>query len=59
MFLLAGYTDMIGLLTAIRAAGVQRVVLLSSGAVVGGDEDNVVVRYNMVSQTAVRESGLD
>jgi uncharacterized protein YbjT (DUF2867 family) len=58
VFLLGGYADMPGLLSAIRDAGVQRVVLLSSGAVVGGDSSNAVVRYNMVSEAAVRESGV-
>lgn len=42
-----------------RAAGVRRVVLLSSGAVVGGDLDNAVTRYNVVSEAAVRDSGLE
>ena len=39
-------------------AGTQHVVLLSSGAVVGGDVANVVVRYNVVSEAAVRDSGI-
>jgi len=39
-------------------AGVERVVLLSSGAVAGGDIANAVVRYNVVSEAAVRDSGL-
>jgi uncharacterized protein YbjT (DUF2867 family) len=58
VFLLSGYADMPGLLAAVRDAGVRRVVLLSSGAVVGGDIDNAVVRYNMISEAAVRESGV-
>jgi uncharacterized protein YbjT (DUF2867 family) len=58
VFLLSGYADMPGLLSTIRDAGVQRVVLLSSGAVVGGDISNAVVRYNMLSEAAVRESGV-
>lgn len=58
VFLLAGQPDPPGLLAALRSAGVERVVLLSSGAVVGGDLDNYVVRYNVVSEAAVRDSGL-
>lgn len=57
-FVLAGYPDMAGLLAVMRAAGVERVVLLSSGAVAGGDLDNAVVRFNVVSEAAVRDSGL-
>jgi uncharacterized protein YbjT (DUF2867 family) len=59
IFLLAGYPDAPGLLADLRAAGVGRVVLLSSGAVIGGDLDNDVVRFNVVSEAAVRDSGLD
>jgi uncharacterized protein YbjT (DUF2867 family) len=59
VFLLAGYPDVTGLLADMRAAGVGRVVLLSSGAVAGGDLDNDVVRFNVVSEAAVRDSGLD
>jgi uncharacterized protein YbjT (DUF2867 family) len=58
VFLLSGYADMAGLLSTIVDAGVERVVLLSSGAVVGGDIANAVVRYNMVSEAAVRDSGV-
>jgi uncharacterized protein YbjT (DUF2867 family) len=57
VFLLSGYADMPGLLSKIVDAGVERVVLLSSGAVVGGDIANAVVRYNVVSEAAVRDSG--
>lgn len=59
VFLLAGYPEVSGLLAEMRAAGVGRVVLLSSGAVAGGDLDNAVVRFNVVSEAAVRDSGLD
>lgn len=58
VFLLAGYADMPGLLAAIAEAGVEHVVLLSSGAVVDGDMANAIVRYNALSEQAVRESGL-
>ena len=59
VFLLAGYPDTPGMLADLRAAGADRVVLLSSGAVVGGDPDNYVVRFNVVSEAAVRDSGID
>lgn len=58
VFLLAGYPDTPGILQDLRAAGATRVVLLSTGAVVGGDLDNYVVRYNVVSEAAVRDSGM-
>jgi uncharacterized protein YbjT (DUF2867 family) len=58
MFLLAGYADMPGLLARVAEAGVQHVVLLSSGAVAGGDVANAVVRYNVVSEAAVHDSGV-
>jgi uncharacterized protein YbjT (DUF2867 family) len=57
VFLLSGYANMPGLLSEIAGAGAARVVLLSSGAVVGGDTANAVVRYNMISEEAVLESG--
>jgi uncharacterized protein YbjT (DUF2867 family) len=44
-----------GLLADMRAAGARHVVLLSTGAVIGGDLDNDVVRFNVV----VRDSGMD
>lgn len=58
VFLLAGYADMPGLLHAMKDAGVEHVVLLSSGCVAGGDLRNVVVRYNVVSEAAVLDSGV-
>jgi uncharacterized protein YbjT (DUF2867 family) len=58
VFLLSGYADMPGLLTKVAESGVERVVLLSSGAVVGGDMANAVVHYNVVSEEAVRDSGV-
>lgn len=58
LFLLAGFADMPGLLAAARDAGVQRVVLLSSGAVDGGIETNAVVHMAAESERAVRASGL-
>ncbi|GAA4874847.1 NAD(P)H-binding protein [Actinomycetospora straminea] len=57
VFLPAGHP--VGLLDDMRAAGVRRVVLLSTGAVVGGDLDNAVTRFNVVSEAAVRDAGLE
>jgi uncharacterized protein YbjT (DUF2867 family) len=59
LFLLAGFADMPGLLSAARQAGVRRVALLSTGAVEGGDETNAVVAMNATSERAVRTSGLE
>jgi uncharacterized protein YbjT (DUF2867 family) len=58
VFLLSGYADMPALFSTVDDAGVDRVVLLSSGAVVGGDISNAVVRYNVDSETALRNSGV-
>jgi uncharacterized protein YbjT (DUF2867 family) len=58
VFLLAGYADMPGLLARVADAGAEQVVLLSSGAVAGGDVANAVVRYNVVSEAAVHDSGV-
>ncbi|MFF9193936.1 NAD(P)H-binding protein [Streptomyces sp. NPDC014779] len=58
VFLLPGYRDMPGLLARMRQSGVERVVLLSSLATVATDTDNVLSRYMIGSETAVRESGL-
>lgn len=57
VFLPAGYPDTPGLLADMHRAGVARVVLLSTGAVVGGDLDNAVTRFNVVAEAAVRDSG--
>lgn len=56
--LLSGYTDMPGILAEFRGAGVERVVLQSSGAAPGGDTSNAIARYHILSEQAVRESGL-
>jgi uncharacterized protein YbjT (DUF2867 family) len=56
VFLLSGYPDMPGLLAVMREAGVEHVVLLSSGAVERGETTNAVTRYNMVSEAAVIDS---
>jgi uncharacterized protein YbjT (DUF2867 family) len=57
-FLLSGYADMPGLLAEIRRAGVDRVVLLSGTSALGGDMSNAVSRYMIVSEAAIRESGV-
>src|SRR4051812_5555649 len=59
LFLLSGYNEMAELLAAARDAGVERVVLLSSSSVPGGDMDNAVARYHIESERTVKESGLD
>jgi uncharacterized protein YbjT (DUF2867 family) len=59
VFLLSGYRDMAGLLAEIRLAGVERVVLLSGGAAAATDVDNAVSRYMIVSEDAVRASGIE
>ena len=58
VFLLGGYPDMPSILSAIRQAGVERVVLLSSRSVAGGKPDNAIVSMWMVSEAAVRSSGV-
>jgi uncharacterized protein YbjT (DUF2867 family) len=58
VFLLGGYRDMAGVLAVMRQAGVERVVLLSSRSVIGGKPDNAIVNMWMVSERAVRSSGV-
>lgn len=58
VFLLPGYRDMPGVLAEARRAGVGRVVQLSGGSAGGGDMTNAVSRYMIVSERAVRDSGL-
>ena len=58
VFLLSGYEEIDRTLVQMREAGVERVVLLSSSAAPGGDLDNAVARYHVLSERAVRESGL-
>ena len=57
-FLLSGYGGLEETLENMRRAGVQRVVLLSSSAAPAGDETNAVARYHILSERAVRQSGL-
>jgi uncharacterized protein YbjT (DUF2867 family) len=58
VFLLGGYQDMRGTLAEIRRAGAERVVLLSSRSVVGGNPSNAIVDMWMASEEAVRSSGV-
>jgi uncharacterized protein YbjT (DUF2867 family) len=58
VFLLSGYQNLPGTLAEMRRAGVERVVLLSSSAVPVGDVGNAVARYHILSEAAVRDSGL-
>jgi uncharacterized protein YbjT (DUF2867 family) len=58
VFLLSGFRDMPGVLAEIRRAGVEQVVLLSSSATPGGDLRNAVARYHILSEAAVRDSGI-
>jgi uncharacterized protein YbjT (DUF2867 family) len=57
-FLLSGYNGLAETLANMRTAGVERVVLLSSSAAPGGDLRNAVARYHILSEQAVRDSGL-
>jgi uncharacterized protein YbjT (DUF2867 family) len=58
VFLMSGYNDMPGTLAAIQRADVERVVLLSSQSAGDSDTHNAVARYHILSEQAVRESGL-
>jgi uncharacterized protein YbjT (DUF2867 family) len=58
VFLLPGYQHMPGALARIRAAGVERVVLLSGTSAADGDLTNAISRYMIRSEQAVRESGV-
>lgn len=58
IFLLSGYDGLAELLAEIRRAGVERIVLLSSSAAPSGDLNNAVARYHILTEQAVRESGV-
>ena len=58
VFLLAGFSDMAGVLDQIATADVERVVLLTSRCVVGGKPDNAITRMWLDAEDAVRASGL-
>ena len=57
-FVLPGYQDMPGLFGELRAAGAERVVLLSGGSAGSGDLTNAVSAYMIRSEEALRDSGL-
>ena len=57
-FLLSGYEGLEETLANMRRAWVGRVVLLSSSAAPTGDLTNAVARYHILSERAVRQSGL-
>ncbi|HZA78630.1 MAG TPA: NAD(P)H-binding protein [Acidimicrobiales bacterium] len=57
-FLLSGYGGIDGLVPEMPAAGIQRVVLLSSSAAPTGDLSNAVARYHILSERAVRDTDL-
>jgi uncharacterized protein YbjT (DUF2867 family) len=58
VFLLSGYDGIKQGLAEMREAGVDRVVLLSSSGAPTGDLTNAVARYHILSERAVRDSGL-
>jgi uncharacterized protein YbjT (DUF2867 family) len=58
VFLLGGYRDMAGVMTAIRQALVERVVLLTSRSVIGGKPDNAIANMWMISEESLRSSGV-
>ena len=58
VFLLPGYRDMPGVLAEVRRTGVERVVLLSGGSAANGDMGNAISRYMILSEAAVRGSGV-
>jgi uncharacterized protein YbjT (DUF2867 family) len=58
VFLLSGYEGIERLLELMDEAGVERVVLLSSSAAPTRNLENAVARYHILSERAVRESGL-
>ena len=57
-FLPSGYQDMPGLLARMRNAGVEHVVLLSGSSAGSGDLTNAISRYMILSETALRASGM-
>jgi uncharacterized protein YbjT (DUF2867 family) len=58
VFLLSGYEGLERSLALMGEAGVERVVLLSSSAAPTDDLDNAIARYHILSERAVRDSGL-
>jgi uncharacterized protein YbjT (DUF2867 family) len=58
VFLMPGYGGQRQILADARAAGVERVALLSGRSAGTGDTGNAVAGYLIEAETAVRESGL-
>lgn len=56
VFLLSGYEGLDETLAGMRAAGVQRVVLLSGGAAVAAEADNPISQYMIRSEQAVQRA---
>jgi uncharacterized protein YbjT (DUF2867 family) len=59
IFLLAGYDGLEELLANAAAAGVRKVVLLSSSSLAGTDTGNAVAAYHLAAENAIRSSGLE
>ena len=57
-FLMSGYDGIDDLVPQMTAAGMERVVLLSSSAAPSGDLSNTVARYHIMSEQAVRAAGV-
>jgi uncharacterized protein YbjT (DUF2867 family) len=57
-FLMSGYDGIDDLVPEMTAAGVERVVLLSSSAAGNGDLSNAVARYHIMSEQVVRDAGV-
>ena len=57
-FLMSGYRGIDDLVPEMTAAGVERVVLLSSSAAPSGDLSNAVARYHLMSEQVVRDAGV-
>ena len=58
VFLLPGYQDMPGVLADAGRSGARRVELLSGSSAADGDMSNAITRYMVVSEAAVRDSGI-
>ena len=58
-FFLSGYADMTGLLSEVRTAGIERVVLMSGSGAGASNTDNAISRYQLGSEEAVRSSGVE
>ncbi|MGH2474407.1 MAG: SDR family oxidoreductase, partial [Candidatus Limnocylindrales bacterium] len=57
-FLMSGYDGIDDLVPQMTAAGVERVVLLSSSAAPSADLSNAVARYHIMSEQVVRDAGV-